>query len=177
VEIEKDSQEIYGTQSLGNDAIIDWVHPRVETNYYIARSMFYAIRPAMERIAGAQKNPIPAFQTVLDAAHPHAEVLRANGLVEGGFVNLSVSGPDTAKKLFLEGLSNTPSKEYETKALIGLSVIALREKDAKTLSAMIVSLKKINRNILSTNLYHYRGFKEIKEIESFLKVDGQSTDT
>jgi hypothetical protein len=171
VDVEKDIQKIFDTKSLGNDAIIDWVHPKVETNYYIARSMLFAINPTLERRFGKRKYSIPDFQTVLYEAHPHAEVLKANGLVEGGFTNLGGLGPDIAKKLFLEGLKNRPSSEYQAKAFIGLALIALREKDRKTLSDMISRLKKLNTNIIRANLYHYRGFKEIMKIHSLLKID------
>ena len=177
VDSEKAVQKKFGNINIGSNAIIDWVHPNIETNYYIALSLFYEIRPLMEirfkkQNLNTKSGAVPDLQTALSKTHPDSGKLQANGLVEGGFVNLNVSGPHTAKLLFLEGLKQGAEYDWRTKAWIGLAFIALHENNNAELLNAIARLKSFTKESIKNNLFHYRSTDQIKTIRLLLKISG-----
>ncbi|ETR73635.1 MAG: hypothetical protein OMM_00788 [Candidatus Magnetoglobus multicellularis str. Araruama] len=173
VDTEKYIQKRKSITTIGKNEIIDWVHPRVETNYEIALSLFSEIRKVFNKNVRnnlEKRNNVLDFNAALKLTHTEYEKLQANGLVEGGFVNLQTSGCYAAKQLFLEGLQKKPHEEIKVKSLIGLSIIALKTNNKNYFSNIIEQLKQFSKESLINNLFDYRFYDQVNKIYSLLDI-------
>jgi hypothetical protein len=169
VDVERDIQRKYGTRNLGNEAIIDWVHPRAETSFHIAQSFSRAVRPILEERFVANGLPLSGLDQVLKKASSLSTSLLADGLVEGGFVNLQLYRPDVAEALFDDGLRKGPAQNMRVKALFGMGLIALRKGDTPGLATVLGQLMQPDSQRFVMNaLASYRTFRGSGEFQALL---------
>jgi len=88
--------------------------------------------------------------------------------VEGGFVILQGLRLGSAKKFYAMGLAMGPDYERKVKAIIGQALIAYAENDNNTLSEIIEKLRNYKKKTVLDNLFHYRDFKNINEVQKLL---------
>jgi len=168
-DIEKTLCSVFDCSSLGNNAIVDAMHPNIQANYEIAKC--YAGSLTKQFFKKSFK-PVSFDLTLKQAVGTNATRLIADGTIEGGFVNVQVGRPDVAKKMFLIGLSNKPGIYAEAKGLIGLALLFLNENNNEQFQFYSKKLINFNDpNALEDSLSCYRGTKELATLKNLLNVN------
>jgi hypothetical protein len=138
---------------IGDETLVDWCHPSLETHYKIAVAISEKLLPALKVKYGLPENDVLSFEQLRNQV-PNFRTLEAIGTEESGFFNLQFKRYIQAKLFFEERLNYN----YSLKSALGLGIcyIYLNETNEAKSIARLISTKSNQREIESTISEFYK---------------------
>lgn len=131
---------------IGDETLVDWCHPTLETHYKIAVSISEKLLPALKVKYGLPENNVLSFEQLRNQV-PNFKTLEVIGIEESGFFNLQFKRYKQAKLFFEERLNYN----YSLKSALGLGIcyIYLNETNEAKDIAKLIFTKSNQREIES----------------------------
>jgi hypothetical protein len=131
---------------IGDETLVDWCHPTLETHYEIAVAISEKLIPALKVKYGLPENNVLSFEQLRNQV-PNFKRVEVIGIEEGGFFNIQFKRYKQAKLFFEERLNYN----YSLKSALGLGIcfIYLKETNEAKNIARLISAKSNQREIES----------------------------